>query len=88
MPHPFPLSESDVATAFTRIPAPKRKRPPLTPGRVVYLLYHYPRHVLRDGFEWHYHLWKGHREMAAALASFPPPSCACVPPRLPDVPPG
>ena len=80
MPHPFPLSPSDVALAATRIPPPKRKRPPLTPGRIVYVLYHYPRHVWNDGFEWHYHLWKGRREMARTLASFPPPA---VPPGAP-----
>src|SRR5437762_611356 len=73
MPFPLTLSDADLALAATRIPPPKRKRPPLTPGRIVYLLYHYPKAVWRDGFEWHYHLWKGKREMAAAIASLAPP---------------
>ncbi len=74
------LSPADVSAAALRIPPPKRKRPPLTPGRIVYLLYHYPRHVWRDGFEWHYHLWKGRREMRARLAKFQPAPPAAGPP--------
>jgi hypothetical protein len=69
----LPLTEADIALAGERIPPPKRKRPPLTPGRLVYLLYHYPRSVWRDGFVWHYHLWKGRREMTAAVGTLSPP---------------
>lgn len=68
-----PLSPAELALAAGRIPAPKRKRPPLTPGRLVYLLVHYPRQVIGDGFEWHWHLWRGRRDLAAAIAALPAP---------------
>lgn len=68
-----PLSPTDLALAATRIPAPKLRRPPLTPGRIVYLLVHYPRQVFGDGFDWHWHLWRGRRDLAAAIATLPAP---------------
>jgi hypothetical protein len=67
------LTSAELALALSRIPPPKRKRPPLTPGRIVYLLVHYPRQVFRDGFDWHWHLWHGRRDLAAALATLTPP---------------
>lgn len=73
MTFPLPLSPAETAEATRCIPPPKRKRPSLTAGRLVYLLYHHPRQMWRDGLEWHYHLWKGQREMAATFAALPPP---------------
>jgi len=83
MNFPLPLTPAEVAEAALRIPPPKRKRPPLTPGRLVYLVYHHPRQVWRDGIEWHYHLWKGRRDLAAAFAQLrPPPAPAGEPVRM------
>lgn len=67
------LSPEEIALAEQRIPPPKVKRPPLTPGRIVYLLYHYPKHIWREGFSWHYHLWKGRRDLTRALGDLKPP---------------
>ncbi|PAW68616.1 MAG: hypothetical protein B9S34_01790 [Opitutia bacterium Tous-C1TDCM] len=72
-PFPLPLSAADLAVAAARIPAPKRRRPPLTPGRIVYLLWHYPQQVARDGAVWHWHLWRGRNDMAAAIAGLAAP---------------
>jgi hypothetical protein len=38
------------------------------------LVYHYPRHIWREGWEWHYHFWKGRRDMIRALATLPVPT--------------
>jgi hypothetical protein len=81
-PFPPPLSAAEIAVAAARIPAPKRRRPPLTPGRIVYLLWHYPRQVARDGAVWHWHLWRGRQGMADAIASLaapPPPAGHALP---------
>ncbi len=68
------LSPAELRQAEAAIPAPKKKRPPLTAGRALYLAYYYPRQVAREGLAWHWHLWKGRREMARSLACLPAPS--------------
>lgn len=76
----IPLTEIELARAEAAIPAPKNKRPPLTPGRIVYLTWHYPRHICEDGLSWHWHLWKGRRDLGRALAALsPPPAPAGAP---------
>jgi hypothetical protein len=83
MNYPLPLTPAETEQAARCIPAPKRRRPPLTLGRLFYLVYHQPRQMARDGFEWHYHLWKGRRDLAKAFAALaPPPVPAGVPVRM------
>jgi len=69
---PLPLTSAETDEAARCIPLPRRRRPPLTPGRLIYLVYHHPRQVWRDGLEWHYHLWKGRRDLAKAFAVLGP----------------
>jgi len=66
------LSETQVAIALSEVPPPKQIHPPLTAGRLVYLLYHYPKGVLEDGFAWHYQRWQGRRAMGPAMANLRP----------------
>lgn len=66
------LSPDELAAAEHRIPAPKRRRPPLTPGRIVYLLYHYPRQLWRDGWRWHFEASRGRKGLAEAVSRLEP----------------
>ena len=67
------LTAAEVAAAESRIPPPKRRRPPITAGRIAYLLLHWPRQLLRDGPHWHWYLWKGRRQLQQAVNSLPAP---------------
>ncbi len=68
-----PLTSIELARAEAAIPRPKGKRPPLTPGRIVYLTVHYPRDFFKNGPAWHWQLAKGRRELAAAINQLTPP---------------
>ena len=78
--------ESLRARALAAIPPPSRQYrvPPLTPGRVVYLLYHAPRGALKKGVWKTIRGWMGRRRLEHALPHFvlPEPPAAKGAPEL------
>lgn len=62
--------EAQRAQAF--IPPAPKKRGVITPGALVYWLWHYPRLVLREGWKIHLGAWWGRKQLIQAVAKHRP----------------
>jgi len=66
------LTLDELRLAGQRVPPVKAKRPMFTPGRAVYLAYHYPRLLWRDGLLNRFQAWRGRSAMLASLKELRP----------------
>jgi hypothetical protein len=67
------LTTEDLARAEACIPRPKPRKAGITPGKVVFWGWHYPKMVLREGIGLHLSSWRGKSEMERAVRALAAP---------------
>jgi hypothetical protein len=65
------LTAEDLARAEACIPQPKARKAGITPGKIVFWGWHYPKMVFREGIGLHSAAWKGKSEMERAVRALP-----------------
>jgi hypothetical protein len=70
------LTKEDLARAEACIPQPRARKEGITPGKVVFWGWHYPKMVLREGIGLHFSSWRGKSEMERAVHALAAPRAA------------
>jgi hypothetical protein len=70
------LTAEDLARAEACIPLPKPRKAGITPGKIVFWGWHYPKMVLREGIGLHLASWRGKSEMEQAVRELSAPEDA------------